>query len=127
MPIQYRIDRAAGIIEETWSGTITIGDLREYWRGYLADPEVLALRRTIADLREADIAFTGGELDALVQTLVIPILGDREWKTAIVVSRPAQFGVGRQYQVYAEQYSHDAIFDDPHKAKAWLSAPKETS
>jgi hypothetical protein len=127
MPIQYRIDRAAGIIEETWSGTITIGDLREYWRGYLADPEVLALRRTVADLREADIAFTGRELDMLVQSLVIPVLGDLGWKTALVVGRPVQFGVGRQYQVFAERYSHDAIFDDPDMAKVWLSAPTEIS
>jgi hypothetical protein len=32
-----------------------------------------------------------------------------------------QFGVGRQYQVFAERYSHDAIFDNPDQAKAWLS------
>lgn len=123
MPIQYRIDRASGIIEETWSGTITIGDLRDFWRGCLADADVLDLRRTVVDLREADIAFTGAELEALIRTLVIPSLGDRDWRTAIVVGAPVQFGVGRQYQAFAERYSKDAIFDHPDKAKAWLSAP----
>ncbi len=127
MPIQYRIDRATGIIEETWSGTVTIGDLRDYWRGYLADPEVLQLRRTVADLRAADIAFTGAELDSLVGALVLPMLGDRDWRTAIVVGDPVQFGVGRQYQVFADRYSRDSIFDDPEKAKAWLTAPSSTS
>lgn len=122
MPIQYQIDALTGIIEETWNGAVTIGDLRAYWTTYLADPEVLALRRTVADLRAAVIEFTGNELDDLVQSLVVPIVGDRVWKTAIVVSHPVQFGVGRQYQVFAGRYSHDSIFDDLHQAKAWLTA-----
>ena len=39
MPIQYRVDSEGGIIEEVWSGTISIRDLHEYWSAYLADPE----------------------------------------------------------------------------------------
>jgi hypothetical protein len=122
MPIEYRIDRNAGIIEETWTGTVAIQDLRDYWRGYLADPDVLALRRTMVDLRAADIAFTGAELAALIRSDVIPVLGGRHWVTAIVVSHAVQFGVGRQYQIFAEAYSRDAIFSEVEAAKEWLLA-----
>jgi hypothetical protein len=122
MPIQYRIDRDAGIIEETWEGTVAIRDLQEYWRGYLADPDVLALRRTVVDLRAADIAFSGAELAALVRSAVVPVLAGRQWRSALVVSHPVQFGVGRQYQAFAETYSQDAIFAEIAAATAWLRA-----
>ncbi|MES2522471.1 MAG: hypothetical protein V4617_07235 [Gemmatimonadota bacterium] len=120
MPIQYTIDTECGVIEETWNGSITIRDLSEYWSRYLSDPDVLGLRRTVVDLREADIAFTGAQLEMLVQSMVIPALNGMAWTTAIVVSEPVQFGVGRQYQVFAQRYSRDSIFDDMGKAKAWL-------
>jgi hypothetical protein len=122
MPIHYRIDHAARIIEETWVGTVTINDLSDYWRIYLADTDVLSLRRTVVDLRDADIAFNGLELQDLVETLVLPILGGRDWKTAIIVHDPVQFGVARQYNVFADRYSRDSIFDNPDEARMWLSA-----
>jgi hypothetical protein len=121
MPITYSIDRASGIIFEVWAGGVAAADLRRYWQGYLADPDVLALRRTLVDLRGADLRFTGGELADLVDQVVLPALGGRDWTTAIVVGRPAQFGVSRQYQVFAESYSRDAIFHDYAAALAWLT------
>ena len=122
MPIEYRIEPESRVIIETWSGAVSISDLDAYWRDYLADPEVLSLRRTVVDLRAATIAFTGPELLALVQRRVMPVLGDRTWTTAIVVERPVQFGVGRQYQAFAGQYSQDAIFNDIAAATSWVTA-----
>ncbi len=122
MPIAYRIDQSAGIIEETWTGTVTIEHLRDYWRDYLADTDVMALRRTVVDLRAADIAFTGAELASLIRSDVLPVLGGRGWASALVVSHPVQFGVGRQYQAFAETYSTDAIFADVEAATGWLLA-----
>jgi hypothetical protein len=121
MPITYRLDRDAGIIEETWTGSVSIQQLRDYWTGYLADPEVIALRRTVVDMRAADIDFTGAELASLVQS-VLPVLGELRWLSALVVSHPVQFGVGRQYQAFAETYSKDAIFENIDSAKTWLQA-----
>jgi hypothetical protein len=37
-----------------------------------------------------------------------------------VVARAVQFGVSKQYQVFAEAYSRDAIFDDYDTALRWL-------
>lgn len=124
MPITYSIDRENRIIEEKWTGTVTREELADYWVRYLGDPEVLDIRRTLVDLRESDITFIGSEMENLVQSLVLPALKGRDWKTAIVVSEPLQFGVSRQYQVFAERYSKDAIFDDINEAKCWLLARK---
>jgi hypothetical protein len=120
MPISYSIDAQLGIILETWAGNVSAKDLAEYWRSYLANPEVLALRRTLVDLRQAHPAFTGSELSGLISSIVDPILQGRDWKTAILVDRPVQFGISRQYHAFAEHYSRDAIFSDLASALEWL-------
>lgn len=122
MPISYSIDAQLGIIVETWVGDVSAGDLAEYWRSYLADPEVLALRRTLVDLRQAHPTFNGRELSALISSIVDPVLQGRDWKTAIVVDKPVQYGISRQYHAFAEHYSHDAIFGDPASALEWLTS-----
>lgn len=121
MPISYYIHEQLGIIVETWVGDVSASDLAEYWRNYLANPEVLALRRTLVDLRQAHATFTGRELSDLISTIVDPTLQGRHWKTAIVVDKPVQFGLSRQYHAFAEHYSRDAIFSDPASALQWLT------
>ncbi len=120
MPISYSIDRQKNFITEIWTGDIAARDLATHWRTYLADPAVIAIRRTLVDLRQSRILFTGAELSALVHGLVIPTLKGADWKTAIVVDGTVQFGVSRQYQVFAETYSRDSIFTDPDEALEWL-------
>jgi hypothetical protein len=120
MAIEYTIDHELGVILETWLGEIGASELASYWRRILVDPEVLALRRTLVDLRHGNIGFTGAELASMVKSIVIPMLGGKSWKTALLIEKPVQFGVSRQYQVFAETYSQDAIFHDPETAMRWL-------
>ena len=120
MPISYSIDHEHGHILEVWTGEIAATDLAAYWRGYLADPQVMALRKTLADLRNCKILFTGKQLFDLVNGIAIPALKGRTWKTAILVEDPGQFGISVQYQAFAESYSRDAIFKNPDDALAWL-------
>jgi hypothetical protein len=122
VPISYSIDRQHNVILETWVGEIRRTDLENHWKPYLEDPEVLAIRRTLVDLRKCTIRFTGAELTDLVSGLVLPAIGGRDWKTAMVVEHPVQFGVSRQYQVLAETYSTDCVFSDLSVAIAWLLA-----
>ena len=123
MPITYSIDAGVGVIFEVWTGQITADYLRSYWQAYLADPEVIELRRTLVDMREARIQFTGQELLSLVTSVVTPALQGLDWKTAIVIAHPVQFGVSKQYQVFAEHYSRDAIFENYDEALRWLTQP----
>ena len=121
MPITYTTDRGRRIITEIWTGGIDAKELAAYWKRYLEDPDVLAIRRTVVDLRQADILFTGAELDILIQSIVLPALQGRSWETAIVVATPTQYGTSRQYHVFAERYSRDAIFYDAEEARNWLA------
>ena len=121
MPITYTIDRAGKVITEVWTGEIQAECLAAYWKRYLADPEVLAIRRTIVDLRQAEILFNGSDLDMLIHSIVLPVLNGRDWKTAIVVGTSLQHGMSRQYQVFAERYSKDAIFQNIEDARNWLN------
>ena len=120
MPITYSIDLDRRLIFERWTGDVSGADLARYWRDYLADPQVMAIRRTIVDLRESNPTFTGMELSSLIHTVVFNALEGRDWTTALVVAKPLQFGVSRQYQVFAECYSRDAIFEDPDLALEWI-------
>jgi hypothetical protein len=123
MPIKYDIDRPRGIIIETWWGKITKETVAHHWEKCLSDPEVLDCRRTLADLRQTEIAFTGPELEQLVKAVAIPKLTGKKWKTAILVSNSLQFGSSRQYQVFAESFSKDSIFYDETAAILWLNQP----
>jgi hypothetical protein len=120
MPIDYVLDHSRNIVVETWAGTVDAAALASYWRAYLANPEVMSCRRTLVDLRESQIAFTGSELSRLVQTIVLPALNGKRWATALVVAAPEQFGTSRQYHVFAEAYSADSIFYDLRSAEDWL-------
>jgi len=122
LPITYSLDAERGLIFESWSGDVSASDLADYWRAYLADPEVMAIRRTVVDLRDSNPTFTGAELSSLIHNIVFDVLGERDWITAIVVAKPLQFGVSRQYQVFAECYSRDAIFEAPEEALAWIQS-----
>jgi hypothetical protein len=121
MPITYTIDYDQKLITEVWTGEIRAVDLAEHWQRYLGNPDVLAIRRTIADLRQAVILFNGSDMNYLIHTLVQPVLAGRDWKTAIVIEKSLQFGMSRQYQVLAEKYSKDAIFYSIEEARSWFS------
>jgi hypothetical protein len=120
MPISYSVDHEKRVIFETWTGEIDATELASYWQRYLADPDVLSIRRTLVDLRHCRIRFTGAQLSHLVQGIVEPSLHGKDWKTAIVADSPVEYGVSRQYGVYAERYSTDSVFSDPDAALAWL-------
>jgi hypothetical protein len=125
VPIAYSIDRENGCVIETWTGDVTARELGAHWRGYLADPDVLALRRTLVDLRNCRIAFTASELSQLVERLVLPALHGMNWRTAIVVGDPDHFQMSRRYHVVAESYSQDSVFSTPEAALAWLRTQRQ--
>lgn len=120
MPITYSVDTPRQLIFETWSDDIDIKNVISHWRVYLRDPIVMGIRRTLVDIRKSRITFTGWELAAAIDEVAIPILGGRDWKTAILVEHPVQRGIGNQYHYFADIYSSDQMFDDKEKAVEWL-------
>jgi hypothetical protein len=121
MPISYSIDKPNGIIFEVWSGEVSAMILAAHWQRRLADPDALKIRRTLVDLRNCQIGFSGEELFGLVRTVAEPMLDGRDWRSALLVGEPIQFGVSRQYQSFAQMYSEDAIFYEADAALLWLT------
>ena len=124
MPITYIVDPDKQLIHETWTGEVRAADLASHWARYLDDPAVMAARRTVVDLRASTIGFSGLEFDTLIRAIVLPRLQGRKWISAIVVGTPVHHGVTRQYQVFAERYSQDAIFKTTSDAETWIIAQK---
>jgi hypothetical protein len=122
MPITYTIDPDQKLIIEVWTGEIRAVDLAEFWKRLLSDHEAMAIRRSIADVRQAEILFNGWEMNNLIRSIVRPMLAGRDWKTAIVAEKPVQIAMSRQYQVFADAYSEDAMFPSIEEARSWLCA-----
>jgi hypothetical protein len=120
MPITYSTDKRKGIISEVWTGKVAAMDLAAHWSQLLADADALAVRRTLVDLRNCEIEFSGEQLFDLVRTVVEPGLNGRDWRSALLVGGSVHFGVSRQYQAFAQMYSKDAIFRDKDAALKWL-------
>jgi hypothetical protein len=119
--IRYAIDSGRDLILEEWDGTVSAPDLEKHWREFLKHEAVINCRRTVADISKSRITVTGQEFSRLIDSLVKPVLKGRKWITAIVVASDYQFGVSRQYGVYAESYSRDQIFKDSSQAFDWIS------
>ena len=120
MPISYSVDREHRCIRETWTGMITAKELGDYWQCILVDPVVMVIRRTIVDLRQCRILFSGEQLADLVERIVLPMLNGKSWRTAIVVGDLAQEEISRQYHMLAESYSRDSVFSTPEDAMTWM-------
>lgn len=121
MPIGYRIDRELGIVVTTWAGKITAATAETHYQAMLRDEEALSCGKSLADLREANLELTGFEFKEVITKTVLPNLGSRRWVSAILVQKPYQFGVARQYDAFASTYSFNSIFYDYDEALNWLS------
>lgn len=120
MPIFHVIDGWRSYIAETWIGDIFADDLRSHWNSILKDEKNLLIRRTLVDVRAANLKFTDQELLSAIQSVVIPRLQERDWVVAIVVRDILQFKMSQYYQSYASDFSYDEVFSDAENARAWL-------
>ena len=120
MTISYEIQWAEPLIVETWRGEVTIDELRAHWGDLFRDDDVMKIRRTLVDLRSAEIGFSDAELDRAVNEVVLPALQGRDWITAIVVDTSRQLHVSSRYHSYAARYSSDVVFSSVEDANRWL-------
>ena len=92
-PISYRVDQTLGLVVSHWNGEVTVADVERFWAQVLSDPDVLALRRHVADIRAATLHF-----------------------------KEEEFGVSRQFQVFAEVWDEAQIFYDLDEAMRWVAS-----
>lgn len=122
MPIVYRVDQTTDVVHTTWTGRINAAVLAGHWQTFLADPAVLASGRVVADVRAAEVELNSADLRTLLDGVARSLLGARSLRVAIVVSGPVQFGLARQYMVFAEPIGPSHVFTDLDDAVAWVQA-----
>jgi len=120
LPITYTIDPKTHVVMETWTGAITAKALGTHWRTCLSDPVFLETGKSLVDVRQCTLEFNGKELNDLVMSIAAPMLEERRWTTALIVSSPVHYGTARQYEVFSESFGTDAIFDNYDSALAWI-------
>lgn len=125
MGITYFIDEESSALYEKWEGPLRREDVANYWRFFSNNAKAIACTRNLVDIRDAEILFTGEELEKLVHDYLLPLAGIAETKTAILVAQPVQIGVSRQYQVFKQTTGEDALFSDETEAWAWLGLPED--
>ncbi|MGE0040411.1 MAG: hypothetical protein AB7H88_06420 [Vicinamibacterales bacterium] len=118
MPIRYTFDLAKRLVISTWTGPVTATDLDTLWSAYMAAPEFARCDGSLADVRLAQIQFTGRELSDRMKSLAIPAVGPRPFAAAVLVASPAQYGSARQHGVFASYTT--MIFHEEEAALAWL-------
>lgn len=120
MSISYSIDQQRRVIVEVWAGKITRVELRRFWKAFLTDPSVLRLRKSLVDMRQCELAFSGSDLVDEATLSIGPIMDSRTWRTAFVVADSVQHGVCRQFLGYFPDFSQGEVFREPDEALDWL-------
>lgn len=118
--IDYSIDDAYGVIFETWHGAVTRDVLLAFWRGFLTDARVLALKRSLVDLRDCEIRFSGEEWVRMIESCLLGKPQIQGWRVAIVVDRPQVHGIARQFLGNTADVTHGELFEHSDQALAWL-------
>jgi hypothetical protein len=120
MPITYAVDKTRNFVLVTWQGDVTAQDYRVHLQTMLEDSDALRAGRSLTDLRQANVLLSGAELKAVGAAEANPRLVGRQWKTAVVVSSPLNFGLARQYGALSQSEESDSVFRDYDDALAWL-------
>lgn len=120
MAISYEVDTNSEIVLEYWNGEINAQVLAAHWRTLTADPAAMACKGSLADITGCELRFTTDELKSLISQVVAPAIQSRPWKSAVLVAKPVQHGVARQYGALTVAQNELLIFTDPVLARNWL-------
>ena len=120
MPICMVIDATHGIVRTTWTGEIRFADLQAHYRSLMSNADAMALRRSLVDARASTVLLSGEDMRTALAARVQPVLTTSHWATAILVHGDVQYGVARQFLVFAESLGTHQIFEDEALALSWL-------
>ena len=126
MPYQFVIDKSAGIIRETWTGSVNLQQIKESCHEEWSHPDYHKDMHMISDFRDAKVELSSSELWMFVRWF-----GQQEslGKHAMVVSREVGYGLARMFSSISEgkQNYADAlrIFHSLEDANEWIASESE--
>lgn len=122
MPITWNIDEHAALVTVRVQGVLTLEGARQTLTALYAEPSYRSPMVDLWDLREAEIDSGPGDVQRFVQFIQLS-RGERgSDRTALVVARPADFGISRMYQSLAAEALPFPVqvFTQIDEAYAWL-------
>lgn len=123
MPITYEFHSDLGLVVTVFSGHVTDEEFVRLYDRMLNDDGYALGTNELADLRDAEDL----DLSAMALRRVEEITrrryghSDQSFRTAIIAPRDQSYGVGRMYEVYAEEGPENVrVCRTPAEALEWL-------
>ncbi|HEB89059.1 MAG TPA: hypothetical protein ENI85_05770 [Deltaproteobacteria bacterium] len=121
MSIETSIDPDGGFAHHVATGAPTAADFISALQELYADPRHAPEKGGIWDLRRVDsIGVTTEDMLRIVEH-IRETRGPQPGRTALVVGRDVEFGLGRMYQAYSESVVTFRVFRDWEAALAWIT------
>jgi hypothetical protein len=125
MPFKFEIDKAANTVRETWTGNVTLAELKDSTRQEWAHPDFHPDMHMLSDFRSCVVEISTEQMWGFVSFMSQQ---DTKGRHALVVSREVGFGLARMYSSISEGLTHNAdklqVFYDYAEAEAWLKGAR---
>ena len=123
MPIRYTLHNDLGLVVTHFTGRVSDGEFIDLYRAMFNDPAYVPGTNELADLRGVETL----NLSALALRRVEELTEERYagtdagFRTAIVAPRDQAYGIGRMYEVFAEEGPENVrVCRDVEDALEWL-------
>lgn len=129
MPIRYTIHRDLNVVVTHFSGYVTDQEFVDSYRRMLQDPDYAPGTNELADLRRvADLNLSAAALRQVEElTEARYERSGANFRTAILAPRDQSYGIGRMYEVFAEDGpEHVRVCREVADALAWLHLEADT-
>lgn len=123
MPITYRIHGDLNLVVTRFTGHVTDEEFVELYKTMLHDNDYVLGTNELADLRVAESLNLSAVALRRVEEITRNRYGgsDKSFRTAIIAPRDPLYGIGRMYEVFAEEGPENVkVCRDPLEALQWL-------
>ncbi len=127
MAASYQIDVERGVIFSTYSGTVTLDEVRAVMAEARADPRVRPDFRTLVDCSAVtDHRLWFDETVAVVEFGASDAVPRMTGRLAFYVpERNAVYGALRQFKTLSGDAGRIEVFTDRNAARSWIGLPRE--
>ena len=121
MPMDYIIDDERRIVRMTGSGSLTDAEMKGCIERLRSDPGLAPNMPTISDMRDIEVAFTPQGIRQAIGLMHEAPADRSDAKVAIVVNSSIAFGMGRMFELSAndEVDPRIRIFRSMEEAEVW--------
>jgi len=123
MPIRYRVNSDAGLIETRCVGDVRYEEVFEHFAELEANPDLPERLDLLLDLTEMESTPESGQLRSVADDLA-RFESKIAWGAcAIVANSDLVFGLSRMFQVFAEaHFEESTVVRDRSQAMQWLGS-----